>query len=92
MDNSVAIVENGGLSVQGKQIIQEIQDKLAVEPFYAGVVDPIHPNTLLFQYHTEKIMKVGSVIRINVPASMLQTRRDFVTLKRNPDGSVLIYP
>ncbi|MEM3671368.1 MAG: hypothetical protein QW767_06470 [Thermoprotei archaeon] len=92
VSESVPLSTGTGLTSEGERIVADVRARLLVEPYYAGVYSAKRPHELLFQYPTEKIMRVGPVVRINIPASMLQTRRDFVTLKKNPDGTVLVIP
>jgi hypothetical protein len=92
VDDSVRLFEKDSPTEEASRIIHEVKSSLFVEDFFAGVYNPKNPNELYFQYPTQKILKTGSVVRIAVPASMLHTKRDFVTIKRNIDGTVLIIP
>lgn len=88
----VELVSGGELTEEAKALIEEIKLELGVEEFFAGVYTPTTPGKLYFQYPTQKIMRVGEYVRINIPATILKTNRDYVTIKKNPDGTVLIIP
>jgi hypothetical protein len=92
VNDEIQLYQNGALTQDAFRLINEIKEKLFVEEFYAGVFDPNFPNELHFQYPTQKITKSGNYVRISIPARMLSTRRDFVTIKRNEDGTILIIP
>jgi|GEM_PF-994177 hypothetical protein len=92
VDEAVKLFEKDAPTEEANKIIREVKSSLFVEDFFAGVFDAKNPNELYFQYPTQKIIKTGPVVRIAIPASMLHTKKDFVTIKRNMDGTILIVP
>ncbi len=88
----IQLEHNGELTSEALGVIATIKRELGVEEYFAGVYDPRTPGKLYFQYPTQKIMRVGDVVRVNIPANMLRTTRDYVTIKKNPDGTILIVP
>jgi hypothetical protein len=89
---AIVLEDKGGLTPEGISIVDEVKALLGVEEYFAGVYNPQTPRTLYFQYPTQKIMRVGEMVRVNIPANLLKTTKDYVTIKKNPDGSVVIIP
>ncbi|MEM0120617.1 MAG: hypothetical protein QW514_01590 [Thermoprotei archaeon] len=83
---------NGELTQNTRAVVEEVKSELGVEEYFAGVYNPETPHKLYFQYPTQKIVRVGDVVRVNIPARLLKTTKDYVTIKKNPDGTVLIIP
>ncbi len=89
---SVKILEGTQLTDAGLKVAADIRNSLFVEDYFGGLVDPNRPHELHFQYPTQKVIVSGSVVRVAIPAGMLKSRRDYVTIKKNEDGTILIVP
>lgn len=88
----IILWHEGSLTEAALRLIREIKSSLFVEEHFGGVFDPDVRDELHFQYPTEKILKSGNYYRVAIPAGMIRTKRDFVTIKRNEDGSITIFP
>jgi hypothetical protein len=90
--HDINLWHEGSLTDVAQHLIREIKSKLFVEEHFGGVFDPDVRDELHFQYPTEKVLKSGNYYRVSIPANMLRTKRDFVTIRRNEDGSITIFP